>query len=92
MFCMVADKLILNLMEKNRFVCKCISLSSINHVANCSLFPKRTEHSCIGIFVLNQEQLNNCFFPTKTREAFVHLDYVLKWKRRAPRAEPKTRR
>ena len=29
-------KLILNLMEKNRFVCKCISLSSINHVVNCS--------------------------------------------------------
>ena len=36
MFRMVADKLILNLMEKNRFVCKCISLSSVNPAANCS--------------------------------------------------------
>ena len=32
MFRMVADKLFLNLMEKNRFVCECISLSSINHL------------------------------------------------------------
>ena len=36
MFRMVTDKLFLNLMEKNIFVCECISLSSINHVANCS--------------------------------------------------------
>ena len=35
MFRVVADKLFLNLMEKNRFVCECISLSSINHVAIC---------------------------------------------------------
>ena len=40
MFRMVADKLFLNLMEKNRFVCECISLSSINHVANCFFFLK----------------------------------------------------
>ena len=41
MFRMVADKLIyLNLMENNRFVCKCISLSSINNVADCSFFLK----------------------------------------------------
>ena len=32
MFRMVADKLLLNLMEKNRFVCECVSLSSINPV------------------------------------------------------------
>ena len=37
---MVADKLFLNLMEKNRFVGECMSLSSINHVANCSFFWK----------------------------------------------------
>ena len=30
--------------------------------------------TCIGIFVLNQEQLKNCLFPTKMGEAFVHLD------------------
>ena len=30
--------------------------------------------SCIGIFALNQEQLKNCFIPTKTGEAFAHLD------------------
>ena len=40
MFRMVADKLFLNLEKKNRFVCECISLSSINHVANCSFFLK----------------------------------------------------
>ena len=38
MFRMVADKLILNLKENDRFVRKCISLSSINDVANCSFF------------------------------------------------------
>ena len=37
------------------------------------LIFKRTEYSCIGIFVLNQEQLKN-FFPTKTGEVFAHLD------------------
>ena len=37
---MVADKLFLNLMEKNRFVCESISLQSINYVANCSFFLK----------------------------------------------------
>ena len=35
---------------------------------------KATKYSCIGIFVLNQEQLKNCLFPTKTGEAFVHMD------------------
>ena len=38
MFGMVADKLFLNLMEKNRFVCECNSLSSVNHAAKCSFF------------------------------------------------------
>ena len=37
---MVTDKLFLNVMENNRFVCECFSLSSINHVANCSFFVK----------------------------------------------------
>ena len=43
MFRMVADKLFLSLMEKNRFVCECISLSSINHVANCSFSESFSE-------------------------------------------------
>ena len=45
------------------------------------LISKRTEYSWIGIFVLNQEQLKN-FFPTKTGEAFAHLDEgdtILNW-------------
>ena len=40
MFRMVADKLTSDLMENNRFVCKRIRLSSINHVDNCSFFGK----------------------------------------------------
>ena len=34
----LVHKLILNLMEKNRFICKCISLSSVDHDAECSFF------------------------------------------------------
>ena len=40
MFRMVADKLFQSLMEKNRFVCECISQSPINHVADWSSFLK----------------------------------------------------
>ena len=48
MFRTVADKLFLNLMEKNRFVCECITLSSINHVANFfleALLKRKTEEN-----------------------------------------------
>ena len=38
MFRMAGNELFPNLMEKNRFVCECISLSSINHAANCPFF------------------------------------------------------
>ena len=38
--CMVADKLFLILMDKNRFVCECISLSSINNVTKLFFFLK----------------------------------------------------
>ena len=43
-------------------------------LASESTSESRSEYSGIGVFVLNQEQLKNCFFPTKTGGAFVHLD------------------
>ena len=52
-YVMVADKLILDLMEKNRFVYKCISLSSINNIDDCFFLSERVrqKEGNIAIFL-----------------------------------------